>query len=107
MPKSENWQIMVEVKLAQLTQDKHVMTYLEMATYADIPSPHRIHQLAEFLEQLIATDVKLHQPIRAARVISKRNGIPAEGFFDCLAQHGRTAKPNQTRQEFHLSLLAE
>ncbi len=82
------------------------MTYLDMATHADIPSPYRIHQLAEFLEQLIAIDINLGLPIRAARVVSKKDGLPAQGFFDCLAQHGCLPSKGETPAVFHQRLLA-
>ena len=107
MPIPSNWHIKVELKLAALAQENSVMTYLDMVTYADIPSPHRIHQLAEFLEDLIKIDITLGQPIRAARIVSKTNHLPADGFFEYLARHGYVPSAGETRGDFHQRLLLE
>jgi hypothetical protein len=102
-----DWQIKVETMLATLFREDRLVTYLEMADYAAIPPPQRIRQLTEFLENLIARDVNLGQPIRAARVVSKKDGLPADGFFDFLAERGMTATVDEDRIAFHKRLLCE
>ena len=99
------WHINVEMILSRLQRDGQVMTYLDMVTEADIPSPYRIHQLAEFLETLIKRDIRLGQPIVAARVVSKRHGLPADGFFDCLDAEGVLPRDDENRTAFHQRLL--
>lgn len=103
----DDWQVAVEVKLAELARDKRTMTYLEMVDYAAIPSPHRIHHLTAFLETLILRDVQLGQPIRAAFIVSKTDGLPADGFFDCLDAQKITPKHNETRKAFYQRLIRE
>lgn len=105
MNKSENWHIKVETKLAELAAKRTVMTYLEMVEFADIPSPYRIHQLTEFLENLIRRDIQLGQPLRAGFVVSKTDNLPADGFFDCVAQNGIQARSDETRAAFHQRLI--
>jgi hypothetical protein len=102
-----DWQIKVEAMLTTLARENRLITYLEMAEYASIPSPSRIHQLTQFLEDLIARDAKLGQTIRAARVVSKKDGLPANGFFDCLAKNGMMPTGDEDRIAFHKRLLFE
>ena len=101
------WQNKVELMLSRLKEDRQVMTYLEMAEYAEIPSPYRIHQLAEFLEGLVTRDIRLGQPIMALRVVSKRGGIPADGFFDHLAAEGVMPQNGESRADFYQRLCEE
>ena len=105
MKTSDGWQNKVEIKLAELAFEGRMMTYLEMAEHADIPSPYRIHQLAEFLEELIRLDAPLGRPIRAAFIVSKKDKLPADGFFNCLSENGMTAMPDETRAAFHHRLI--
>jgi hypothetical protein len=102
-----DWQIKVEAMLTTLARENRLITYLEMAEHASIPSPHRIHQLTQFLEDLIARDAKLGQPIRATRVVSKKDGLPADGFFDCLVKNGMMATGDEDRIAFYKRLLCE
>lgn len=104
---SNQWQVKVEVMLARLHEDDLLITYLEMVEATEIPSPYRIHQLAEFLEDLIRRDVTLGQPIRAARVVSKRDRLPADGFFDCLSDAGVAPEEGESRADFHQRLLGQ
>ena len=104
---SNQWQVKVEVMRARLHEDDLLITYLEMVEATEIPSPYRIHQLAEFLEDLIRRDVTLGQPIRAARVVSKRDRLPADGFFDCLSDAGVAPEEGESRADFHQRLLGQ
>ena len=105
MANVDDWHIKVELKLAELLRGKQPITYLEMAEFAGIPSPHRIHQLTDFLEQLIRRDVQLGQPVRAAFVVSKTSGLPADGFFDCLKGEGVSPAPSESRAAFYQRLI--
>ena len=79
-----SWQSKVDMLLDVLIASAQTITYDEMATQADIPAPHRIHQLTSYLETLIEDDGAQQRPIRASVVVSKVRLIPAPGFFDAL-----------------------
>lgn len=79
-----NWQIKIDMLIAVLITSAQTITYDELARQAEIPAPHRIHQLTNYLEALIADDAQNNQPIRAAVVISKIRHLPAPGFFDAV-----------------------
>ena len=51
-----SWQSKVDMLLDVLIASAQTITYDEMATQADIPAPHRIHQLTSYLETLIEDD---------------------------------------------------
>ena len=100
------WQNHVLSILASLAISRQTITYAELADLAALPSPHRIHKLAHYLEELIAKDIASGHPIRAAVVISKRDhGLPADGFFDCCQSHGLTPAGKENRNAFHARLL--
>src|SRR5680860_96013 len=67
-------------------------TYQELAEALALTPPHRIHQVTEALEHLMAEDAATARPFIAAIAISKaRGGLPAPGFFDCARRLGRFA----------------
>ena len=67
-------------------------TYQELAKALALTPPHRIHQVTEALEHLMAEDAATERPFIAAIAISKaRGGLPAPGFFDCARRLGRFA----------------
>lgn len=101
-----DWQNHVLAILASLAASRQTITYADLADLAALPSPHRIHKLADYLEQLIAEDITASRPVRAAVVISKRDhGLPADGFFDCCSGHGLIPDTGESRQAFHTRLL--
>jgi alkylated DNA nucleotide flippase Atl1 len=102
-----HWQKKVLDILRSLAQNRQIITYADLADLAAIPSPHRIHQLAEYLEHLIAEDAKAKRPLRAAVVISKTSrAIPAEGFFDCCEAHFISRQSHEDAAAMHARLLA-
>ena len=101
-----DWQNHVLAILASLAASRQTITYADLADLAALPSPHRVHKLADYLEQLIAEDITASRPVRAAVVISKRDhGLPADGFFDCCSGHGLIPDTGESRQAFHARLL--
>jgi hypothetical protein len=67
-------------------------TYQELAKARALTPRHRIHQVTEALEHLMAEDAATGRPFIAAIAISKaRGGLPAPGFFDCARRLGRFA----------------
>ena len=102
-----HWQQKVLDILLSLAQNQQTITYADLADLAAIPSPYRIHQLAEFLEHLIAEDARAKLPLRAAVVISKTaRAIPAEGFFDCCQSHQITHQTGEDDTAMYTRLLA-
>jgi hypothetical protein len=78
--------------LQELAPRRLPVTYQEAAKGLLLSAPNTIHQVTEALEQLMAEDAAANNPFIAALVISKmREGVPALGFFDCAARHGRFA----------------
>ena len=101
------WQQKTYAILAECAGAKATITYLQLAEQAEIPTPHRIHQLTTFLESLIATDAESNRSLRAALVVSKGGEkIPAKGFFDCCQQCGILREDGESDGAFHTRLLA-
>ena len=101
------WQQKTHAILAECAQAKTTITYLQLAEQAEIPSPHRIHQLTRFLESLIASDAAGGHPLRAAVVVSKgHEKIPAKGFFDCCQHCGILREDGESDGALHARLLA-
>ncbi len=101
------WQQKVQDILLSLAKHRQTITYADLAELAAIPSPYRIHKLAEYLEHLIAEDAQDRRPLRAAVVISKTSRrIPAEGFFDCCEKHLIHHQRGEDDAAMHARLLA-
>jgi len=104
-----DWQLRAEMALNAAVAGRHLVTYAELADAANIPPPHRIHKLAEWLETLIETDHKAATPLRAAWVISRnRNQLQAPGFFMKCQELGVYDGPAKgaIARAFHHSLIA-
>lgn len=97
----------VDLLLDSLCLSGKCITYAEMAEAANIPSPHKIHKLTEFLEDLMQRDIALGKPMRAAMVISKVRGMPAPGFFNLAKALGQYdgADTGQEAALFHQTCL--
>jgi len=80
--KDESWHAQAEIALLLALRANQPISYDAFATLAQIPSPHRIHKLTQWLEILMAEDAGAGRPLRACIVISKHNDQPAKGFFD-------------------------
>ena len=85
----------------------NTITYKSLAADAVIPSPHTIHQLTVFLEELIDADIALGLPIRAAVVVSRTNNIPGDGFFIKLADCGVLPNDGEDNLSFHQRLISQ
>ena len=80
------WQGAAEAVIGDRIRRRLTITYAELAEAADIPPPHRIHKLTEWLETLMEKDRVLDRAPRAAVVVSKTDGLPGRGFFEKLEQ---------------------
>jgi len=108
-PIKHDWQRRAEMALNTAIAGGHLITYAELADAAQIPAPHRIHQLTAWLETLIETDHKAAHRLRAAWVISRRRDqLPAPGFFMKCQEIGLYDGPFQGSEaaSFHRQLLA-
>lgn len=65
------------------------VTYHEAARGIGLEPPHVIHSVTTLLETLMAEDAALGHPFIAAMVVSRRDGVPATGFFEAAARLGR------------------
>ena len=102
------WQFRASMALDTAIASKTLITYLELADAAQIPSPHRINKLTRWLEALIEVDHQSARPLRSAWVISKNRGeIPAPGFFMKCHSLGFYSGSYQGKQaaEFHQEML--
>jgi hypothetical protein len=70
-------------------------TYQELAKALALTPPHRIHQVTEALEHLMAEDAATDRPFIAAIAISKAQGGPAQGSL--IAPGGSDALPAMRR----------
>ena len=102
-------QMKVDLLLDSLCLSGKCITYAEMAEAASIPSPHKIHKLTEFLEDLMHRDIASGNPMRAAMVISKVRGMPAPGFFSLAKALGQYdgADTGQEAALFHQTCLKD
>ena len=110
MDKQLDWQRRASIALDSAIASRHLISYAELADTAQIPSPHRIHELTIWLETLIADDHQSAKPLRAAWVVSRQRGqIPAPGFFMKCQEIGLYDGPVKGAQAeaFHRTLLAQ
>ncbi|MGM0544059.1 MAG: hypothetical protein ACQERP_09310 [Pseudomonadota bacterium] len=72
------------------------MTYQQVARALGLEPPRTIQRVAQAIEQLMDEDVAAGRPMIAALVVSRRNDLPAEGFFEHAVALGRfPADPEQ------------
>ena len=105
---ADGWYGRAEMALASAMVANRLITYAELADAANIPPPHRINQLTQWLESLMERDHAAGQPLRAAWVISRSRGnMPAPGFFMKCTQLGIYDGPTNgpLAQTFHVNLL--
>ena len=70
------------------------MTYRDLAILAEVPPPHRIHDLTLALEDLIREDHRAGRPLLAALAVSRAGpGLPGRGYFLLLNELGRYHGP--------------
>ena len=101
-----DWRAGAEAVIADCILEQRTVTYAGLADAAGIPSPHRIHKLAEWLETLMEEDHALGLPPRAAVVVSKMDGLPARGFFEKLEGLVGVGYPQAAcRASLHAALL--
>jgi hypothetical protein len=91
-PETVAWRLRAHLQ-AVAAQRRLPITYQKVAKGLLLAPPNTIHQVTEALEQLMAEDAAADRPFISALVISKaRSGLPASGFFDCVARFGRFAR---------------
>ena len=103
------WHIRAEMALAVAMKNRTLITYVDLAEAAAIPTPHRINKLSGWLESTMDDDHAQSMPLRAAWVISRaRGGLPAPGFFIKCKELGLYdgATEGAAATAFHLNLLA-
>ena len=100
-----SWQNHVDNILFYAARERRCISYADLARQAQIPAPHTIHKLTEYLEYLIKEDAQALRPLRASVAVSKvRQGLPANGFFMLCTEIG-LMPPDMDRQQFHLDCL--
>lgn len=65
------------------------MTYQQLAEALELTPPRTIQRVAMALEALMREDAAQGRPFIAALVVSRRQGVPAAGFFDLAVELGR------------------
>ena len=91
---TKDWTQTLRDTLAELAEASHTVRYADLAERIGVPPPHRIHKLAEALEDLMREDYEAGRPFAAAVVVSKvRDGLPAPGFFELARDLGRYFGP--------------
>lgn len=75
--------------LEAVARRRATVTYAELASTAEVESPHTIHKTTQALELLMAEDAADGRPLLAAVVVSRRReDLPAPGFFQRAAEIG-------------------
>ncbi|WP_148252579.1 hypothetical protein [Aidingimonas lacisalsi] len=87
------------------------MTYQQLAEALGLQPPRTIQRVAQALETLMREDAAQERPFIATLVISRRDPLPAQGFFDLAVELGRfPSDPAQHddayRTEYHRALQA-
>lgn len=65
------------------------MTYQQLAEALGLTPPRTIQRVAQALEATMREDAECGQPFIAALVVSRRDGLPAQGFFELAVALGR------------------
>ncbi|MCE8040194.1 hypothetical protein [Halomonas sp. MCCC 1A11062] len=65
------------------------MTYQRLAEALGLSPPRTIQRVAQALETLMREDAECGRPFIAALVVSRRDGLPAQGFFELAVALGR------------------
>ncbi|MGM0825056.1 MAG: hypothetical protein ACQEUY_10075 [Pseudomonadota bacterium] len=65
------------------------MTYQQVAKALGLEPPRTIQRVAQAIEQLMEEDVAAGRPMISALVVSRRDDLPAEGFFEHAVALGR------------------
>ena len=110
MDEKIDWQQRASLALDSAIASRHLVSYAELADAAQIPTPHRIHKLTEWLEKLVVIDHQSAKPMRAAWVVSRQRGrIPAPGFFMKCREIGLYDGPvkGSKAEAFHRKLLQQ
>jgi len=86
----------VRVLLTDKPSAELPMTYQQVAKALRLEPPRTIQRVARAIEQLMDEDVAAGRPMIAALVVSRRDDLPAEGFFEHAVALGRfPADPEQ------------
>ncbi|MCE8021034.1 hypothetical protein HOP51_13070 [Halomonas sp. MCCC 1A11036] len=85
------------------------LTYQKLAEALGLTPPRTIQRVAQALEMLMREDGEWDRPFIAALVVSRRDGLPAQGFFELAVALGRfPADPDRHveayREEFRRAL---
>ncbi|MCP1676211.1 hypothetical protein J2T57_003370 [Natronocella acetinitrilica] len=65
------------------------ITYQQAADALGLSPPRTIQRVAQALEDLMREDVAAGRPMIAVLVVSRRGGLPGQGFFDLAMELGR------------------
>nr|WP_299244914.1 hypothetical protein [uncultured Halomonas sp.] len=78
------------------------MTYQQLAEALSLRPPRTIQRVAQALETLMREDAAQGRPFIAALVVSRRReGLPAQGFFELAVKLGRfPADPVQQAEAY-------
>lgn len=87
------------------------MTYQQLAEALGLTPPRTIQRVARALEALMREDAEQCRPFIAALVVSRRDRLPAPGFFELAVTLGRfptdpARHAEAYREEFQRALAA-
>ncbi|MCC5882117.1 MAG: hypothetical protein JJU25_05710 [Halomonas sp.] len=79
------------------------MTYQQLAEALGLTPPRTIQRVAQALEMLMREDAERGRAFIAALVVSRRDGLPAQGFFELAVSLERfPADPAQHTEAYRL-----
>jgi hypothetical protein len=83
--------------LNQLAINRSTISYRNLADCLQVSPPGRIQQITKILETLIIEDHRLNKPLMSA-LVTGRNGLPGQGFFQICRKIGRYFGPDNGPQ---------
>lgn len=75
--------------LVSLPREQLPITYRQLAELLGLQPPGTIQRVALALEATMREDAEQGRPFIAALVVSRRDSLPARGFFDLAVALGR------------------
>lgn len=89
MPTDSNLNLRLRRHLDGLATEALPITYQQAAEALGLSPPRTIRRVALALEALMHEDVAAGRPMLATLVVSRRAGLPGDGFFQLAVALGR------------------
>ena len=107
MPTDSDLNFRLRQYLEGLAPEALPLTYQQAALALGLSPPRTIRRVALALEALMHEDVAAGRPMLASLVVSRRGGLPGDGFFELAVALGRfPANPADHQSAYQDELAA-